>query len=91
MMMDRSSVSSVRSSAIESLAATSSSEKSSSLAAYHSIKIASPGSGKVTTLHQLKQSESDETSVAHKTLQEHKAKSLPAEDLSQTLKDIFRP
>ncbi|MDR2420010.1 MAG: hypothetical protein LBD40_01660, partial [Puniceicoccales bacterium] len=90
-MMDRSSFSPVRGSTVESLAAVPLSKQSSSLAAHHSAEILSPGSGKVTTLHHLRQSESDEafTSVAHKVLQEHKAASLPAEDLLQTLERVF--
>ena len=89
MMVDRSSVSSVRSSNVESLTATSSQKGVSSLATNWSVEKGQSGSGKVTTLHQLRQSESNETSVAHKALQEHKAALLSAKDLLQALERIF--
>jgi tRNA uridine 5-carbamoylmethylation protein Kti12 len=49
----------------------------------------SPGSGKVTTLHQLRQSKNDENFTTNKSLQEREIKLLSTEELPQILKDVF--
>jgi len=49
----------------------------------------SPGSGRVTTLRQVRQSETAEASTPPATLSAHQAKPLSSADLPQALKDIL--
>ncbi|MDR0444927.1 MAG: hypothetical protein LBG98_01400 [Puniceicoccales bacterium] len=62
----------------------------SSLTTRWSVAKGSLGSGKVTTLRQLKQSESPELLIAPKTsLRQREVRTLKVQELPQILKDVF--
>ncbi|MDR0728264.1 MAG: hypothetical protein LBF21_01460 [Puniceicoccales bacterium] len=86
--MDGPSISSLRNPTVEAGHSPASGATPSALAK-HSVARGPSGSGQVTTLRQLRQSETAAFAGDHAPLGEHRAQPLSAEELPAALKQLF--